>query len=56
LSTLKQEFIQLSDELGKLRDLTNNESPKNIESFLNKHMKKFGEFKVSVLDNLVNWH
>jgi hypothetical protein len=53
---VKQEFGQISDELQKMRELTNEEGRQNLESFLHKHMEKFSEFKITVLDNLIDWH
>ena len=39
-----------------MRDLTGEKSVKNLESFLQKHISAFDEFKLKVLDQVVEWH
>ena len=46
----------MSAELAKVRTTLKDKSTANIDSFLNRHLEQFNAFKLSVLDNLIDWH
>jgi hypothetical protein len=46
----------MSAELAKVRTTLQDKSTANIDSFLNHHLQQFDAFKLSVLDNLLDWH
>jgi len=56
LLTLTKEFTDISDELLKIRTIFNSKSYEQLDSFLSQHQSQFDTFKLSVLDNLINWH
>jgi len=56
LNTLTDEFNKVSTELVTSKKLLNEKSEETLSSFLNKHIPLFNEFKVRVLDSLVDWY
>ena len=56
LNTLTDEFNKVTTELVTSKKLLNEKSEETLDSFLNKHIPLFNEFKVRVLDNLVDWY
>lgn len=56
LNLLQQEYETLSKELQRMRDLTGEKSLNNLESFLQKHVAAFDQFKLNVLDQIIDWH
>jgi len=56
LTVLNSEFQKIADELVKVRGFLHGKDAQNALSFLAKHTKQFDQFKVKVLDALVNWH
>lgn len=39
-----------------MRDITSSKSKENLESFMQKHIASFEDFKIKALDSLVEWH
>ena len=56
LNTLADEFNKVSTELVTSKKLLNEKSEETLGSFLNKHIPFFNEFKIRVLDSLVDWY
>ena len=56
LTQLGDEFGKISDELLAARKIMNESSEQTLESFLSKHIPQFNEFKLRVLDGLIDWH
>ncbi len=56
MSQLNQEFQKISEELARVRTALKEESTASIDSFLSQHIDTFNEFKLSVLDSLLDWH
>ena len=53
---MADEFNKVSKELTISQKLLNEKSSETLSSFLHKHIPIFEDFKVRVLDNLVDWH
>lgn len=56
LTQLGDEFTKMSDELLAARKIMNANSEQTLESFLSKHIPQFNEFKLRVLDGLIDWY
>lgn len=46
----------MANEILKIRGLLHSKSVNALDSFLAKHSEQFDMFKLSVLDNLIDWH
>lgn len=56
LQELQQEFLDSSNELLKVRKILNEQISENTKVLINERMKEFEDFKMKVLNALVDWY
>ena len=56
LQELQQEFLDSSNELLKVRKILNEQISENIKVLINEQNKEFEDFKMKVLNALVDWN
>ena len=56
LQELQKEFLDTSNELLKVRKILNEQISENTKILINERMKEFEDFKIKVLNALVDWY
>lgn len=56
LQELQKEFLDSSNELLKVRKILNEQISENTKILINERMKEYEDFKVRVLNALVDWY